>query len=122
MTQQQRRINPEGQYYKYGLQPFASTSGNADRKRILENVKGVREGTSGVTARNFGGGGGFGRVALCIPEFDYPFIKAMFPEVTSPDAQTRTKAWQRFAKSPLSEPYRTYKNKRGPQCRSITAR
>lgn len=103
------------QYRQFGMPEFASNNGNADRRRILEENRAIREGTSLVKPRDFGAGGGFGRAQLRIPEFDYPFIQAMFPEVKSLDATERTKAWQRFAKSPLSEPYRLDRKRRGPQ-------
>lgn len=116
-----RKINPNSQYHRFGLPEFASHTGNADRRRILEENKSIREGT-GPVARNFGSAGGFGRAFLRIPEFDYPFIKAMFPEVTARDHETRTKAWQKFARSPLSEPYRLDRNRRNKLCHSITVR
>lgn len=117
-----RRINPNSEFRQFGMPEFASTTGNRNRKIILADNHAIREGTSLTPPRDFGSNGGFGRATLRIPEFDYPFIKAMFPEVNSQDATERTKAWQRFAKSPLSEPYRLDRKKRGPQCRSITVR
>lgn len=90
----------------FGLPGFKSNQGNADRRAILMSNQRIRDGLEDKP-RDFGEAGGFGRVALRIPEFDYPFIRAMFPDTTSPDAETRTKGWQKFARSPLSEPYRT---------------
>jgi len=88
-----------------GIPAFKSNTGNADRKAILDANRRVREGID-PAPRDFGSGGGFGRAMLRIPEFDLPFIQAMFPETKSHDATERTKAWQKFARSPLSEKYR----------------
>lgn len=88
-----------------GIPQFRSNVGNADRRAILESNRQMREGLIDG-ARNFGESDGFGRVELRIPEFDYPFIRAMFPDVKSPDAEIRAKGWRKFALSPLSEPYR----------------
>lgn len=111
----------DSQFRNFGLPRFASRNGNPDRQHILSAVRKIREGTD-PKPKTLGSGGGFGGVELVIPELDMAFIQRMFPEVTSQDATERTKAWQRFSKSPLSEPYRVHRMKRGPQCRSITAR
>ena len=111
----------DSQFRNFGLPAFKSRRGNPERRRILEGVRRIRDGID-AKPKPLGTGGGFGGVELVIPEFDFPFIQAMFPDVTSKDAEIRTRAWQKFAKSPLSEPYRVNKLKRGPQCRSITAR
>ena len=96
---------------KIGLPDFTHAGGDPNRAAILESNHRIREGLDDGPV-NFGPAGGFGRVALRIPEFDYPFIAAMFPEIQSQDKTERTKAWQRFAKSPLSEPYRVEVKKR----------
>ncbi len=99
-----------------GLPDFTHKGGDPNRKAILESNHRMREGLEGGPV-NFGEAGGFGRVALRIPEFDYPFIKAMFPDVGSPDATTRTKGWQTFCKSPLSEKYKVDRKLRsGGKC------
>ena len=116
-----RKANPDSQFTRFGLPAFTTRHGNPERARILDGIRRVRDGVD-PKPRTLGRHEGFGAVMLSIPEFDYPFIQAMFPEVKSTDAEIRTKAWQRFAKSPLSEPYRINRIKRGPQCRSITAR
>lgn len=88
-----------------GIPEFKSKTGNADRRAILDFNRKAREGT-GPAPRDFGAAGGFGRTMLQIPEFDYPFIQAMFPETKSFDATERRNAWLKFYKSPLSEKYR----------------
>lgn len=107
----------QSQLEQFGMPQFVTRNGNAHRRAILEDNKLRRDGV-GAKPRNFG----FGGVALRIPELDYKVIQIMFPDVNSPDHEIRTKAWQKFANDPLSEPYRVHRKTRGPQCRSITAR
>lgn len=109
------------QFKEMGMPAFVTRGGNAERAAGLERNKLLREGRL-PAPNNLGSHGGFGGVALSIPPLDYEVIKRMFPDVTSKDHEIRSKAWQRFTKSPLSEPYRVSRIKRGPQCRSITAR
>lgn len=104
------------QHKQFGMPTFVTTCGNADRAKHLAEVKRMRDGIDPKSHASFGS------VSLLIPELDAAVLKVRFPDLTSPDADIRTKAWQKFARSPLSEPYRTYKIKRGPQCRSTTAR
>jgi len=116
-----RRINPDSQFRRFGLPTFKTTCGNADRANHLEAIRRIREGID-PKPKTLGPNGGFAGVELSIPEFDYQFIRARYPDLTSPDAGIRTAAWKKFAASPESEPYRTYRIKRGAECRSITAR
>lgn len=97
----------------FGIPGFTHKGGDPRRRAILESNYRIREGLD-PGARNFGDSDGFGRVQFRIPEFDYPFIKTMFPDIGSPDATTRTKGWQKFARSPLSEPYKVERKVRGP--------
>ena len=46
-------------------------------------------------ARDFGANGGFGRVQFRIPEFDWPFLIAMFPDLNSHDKTVATAAWKK---------------------------
>lgn len=105
------------QFSEFGMPAFVSRHGNAERRAVLERNKQIREGNLDKP-RNLG----FAGVALSIPPLDYQVIKRMFPDLTSKDHEIRSGAWRRFARSPLSEPYRVSRIKRGPQCRSITAR
>lgn len=66
--------------------------------------------------------GGFAAIELSIPELDYYVIVQRFPDLRSADPEIKRKAWMTFKNDPASEPYRIYRQKRGPQCRSITAR
>jgi len=90
------------------LPEFTHKGGDPARHAILESNHRMREGLD-EGAINFGTDGGFGRVSLRIPLFDYPFICVMFPDLKAPDSHVRHKAWQAFTKSPLSEPYRVGK-------------
>jgi hypothetical protein len=109
------------QFDELGMPEFVTKGGNRDRHNILEDNKALRDGRL-PKPRNLGDSDGFAGVALRIPELDYAVIKIMFPDDTSPDHEIRTKAWQKFARDPASEPYRVQRKTRGPQCRSITAR
>lgn len=88
-----------------GIPAFTHHGGDPNRRAILESNKRIREGVE-PGPRDFGSNGGFGRVQFRIPEFDWPFICAMFPDLTNTDKTVSTKAWQRFARSPLSEKYK----------------
>lgn len=105
------------QFREFGMPTFVTRKGNADRRAILEDNKARRDGTA-PKPMNLG----FAGVALRIPELDYKVIQAMYPDMTSQDHEIRKRAWQKFANSPASEPYRVHRKTRGPQCRSITAR
>jgi len=93
------------QYDTLGLPAFTHHGGDPKRRAILESNHRIREGLESKP-RDFGAAGGFGRAMLRIPEFDYPFIRVMFPKIASRDSAERHEGWQEFARSPLSEPYR----------------
>lgn len=112
MADKVENLDKLNQAREFGIPEFTHKGGDPNRKAILESNYRMREGLD-EGAVNFGEAGGFGRVALRIPEFDYPFIKIMFPDVASKDATTRTKGWQKFCKSPLSEPYKVDRKLRG---------
>lgn len=105
------------QFEAFGMPAFVTRKGNAERRAVLEANQQHRDGRL-AKPNNLG----FGGVALRIPPLDYEVIKIMYPDVTSKDHEIRTRAWQRFANSPEAEPYRVHRKRRGPQCRSITAR
>lgn len=88
-----------------GIPGFTHHGGDPNRRAVLESNKRIREGLEPGPV-DFGSNGGFGRVQFRIPEFDYPFLCAMFPDLKHPDKTVQTKAWQRFARSPLSEKYK----------------
>jgi hypothetical protein len=48
----------------------------------------------------------WGRAELEIPIIQLDNLKRRYPELASPDAETKTRAWKRFAASPESAPYR----------------
>jgi hypothetical protein len=92
------------QFVQFGL-PAGPAVGNPDRRAHLEFVRDLREGT-----RPRPQNAGFGAVALSIPELDYYILLARFPELGCKDPETRTRAWGKFIRSPLSEPYRVRRN------------
>lgn len=104
-----------------GLPAFTHQGGDPNRAAILESNHRIREGVD-PGAVDFGSHGGFGRVQFRIPEFDYPFLVAMFPDLNAPDKTVQTKAWQKFARSPLSEKYKVERKDRNriyvPQLRN----
>lgn len=88
-----------------GLPGFTHAGGDPRRRAILLENYQMREGLV-EGPRNFGPSDGFGRAMLRIPEFDYQFIRVMFPDIAAPDAATRHNGWKQFCRSPLSEPYK----------------
>jgi len=48
----------------------------------------------------------FGRMALDIPSDHYEVLKLIYPDLTCPDAEIKKKAWQAFAISEESTPYK----------------
>ena len=112
MTNDPENLDKLHQGKAFGVPEFTHKGGDPKRRAILESNHRMREGLD-PGPRNFGDSDGFGRVALRIPEFDYPFIRAMFPDIGAPDSTTRTKGWQAFCKSPLSEPYKVDRKLRG---------
>jgi len=111
-------MRKDSAYRRFGMPKFVTNTGNQDRAKHLEAVRRIREGID-PKARGLGG---FSGTELSIPELDYAILQALYPELNSRDATERTKAWKKFAASPESEPYRLYRIKRGPQCRSLTVR
>jgi hypothetical protein len=51
---------------------------------------------------------GFGRAALTIPQHDYMRLTKANPDLISPDAEIKTKAWQRFWRTSESRIYRNF--------------
>jgi hypothetical protein len=45
-------------------------------------------------------------LALTIPEELLPVLILLFPDLDSPDRQTKTKAWKAFANHSMSQPFR----------------
>lgn len=109
------------QFEQFGFPDGGTHCGNKDRAKHLAAIKRIRDGVD-PAPKKLGTNGGFAGVELSIPELDYYVLQHRFPDLKSKDPEIRRRAWLKFAKSPESEPYRLYRIKRGPQCRSITAR
>lgn len=105
-------MDTDHQYRKFGLPGNHALQKQARqaRKRHLEMVRSIREGTRSKPA-NFSST--LERVALSIPELDFAVLKVRYPELVSTDRETRDRAWQKFVMSPESEPYRIDRLSRG---------
>lgn len=101
---------------RYGLPSFVSTTGNRERMQVLHRNYLIREGRLPRVFQDCMA------VSMQIPPLDHAVLMARYPELQSTDLETRQRAWDKFEFSSESEAYRHYKLKRGPQCRSITAR
>jgi hypothetical protein len=105
MDEQQRRINERV------LRELPNNGGKAERRAVLEsNAQLRKEGTlRGLPGEQWG------YVALSIPVDDMRVIQLRYPDVCSLDPQIQHAAWQKFIRSPESEPYKVRKNdgKRG---------
>lgn len=77
------------------------------RKVVLAANRRVREGQSPRPRRL-----DFGETTFRIPDQDFFVLRRLFPELASTDGKERFEAWQRFARSPLSEPYRVVRSPR----------
>lgn len=106
------------QFKTFGFPDGGTHCGNKDRAAHLAMVRRIRDGTL-PKPRSLGGWSG---MELSIPELDYYVLVQRFPDLRSPDAEIKRRAWLKFKNDPASEPYRIYRKQRGPQCRSITAR
>lgn len=89
---------PESPFKRFGL-PAGTVGGNPDRARVLSENKILRE-SGGAPMQDFGA------VELRIPELDYYIIRERFPDLKSPDAEIRTRAWKKFLADPRSEIYK----------------
>jgi hypothetical protein len=79
--------------------PGGPARGNQVRRQVLEQarqlrVDGTRPGTPWAGSE------------LMIPELDYYVLVRRFPDLASPDAEIRLKAWKRFLGTSLADPYR----------------
>ncbi len=106
------------QFKQFGFPDGGTHTGNKDRAAHLAMVRSIREGNA-PAPRHLGGLAG---MELSIPELDYYVLVQRFPDLRSPDHEIKRNAWLKFLNGPLSEPYRIHRRKRGPQCRSLTAR
>jgi hypothetical protein len=88
------------QFRRFGL-PSGPVSGNADRAAHLKRLSDMRSGREAQPNDLE-----FGRCLLSIPELDYAVLLHRFPDLNSRDAETKTRAWKKFARDPASLPYR----------------
>jgi len=81
--------------------PNLAGGAHVNRAAKLEHVRQIRDGV--LPSRDLP----FGRVVLRIPVEDMPILRRLYPDLVSRDPLERTRAWQRFARSHASFPYRT---------------
>ena len=90
----------ESPFKRFGLPP-GPARGNPGRSRLLSHLADMRSGHAAPATRL-----DFGAHLLSIPELDYYVILERFPDLKSPDAEIKRRAWIAFANSPLGEKYR----------------
>lgn len=90
--------------------------GDPDRPRVLGLNREMRK-----ERLNNDLGQGLGYLAFNIPVPDMRVLLVRFPELGSQDHEIKTKAWKRFAQSPLSGPYKVRRGdgKRRPNNRIL---
>jgi len=90
---------------EYALQLLPNRGGDPDRPKILELNRQMRklDHVGGVPED-------WGYVALNIPEPDMRVLQLRYPDLKSLDYQIQFKAWQKFLRSPESEPYKLRRN------------
>ena len=81
-----------------------------ERALLERNAKLRREG--GLADLTFAGD------QLRVPEIAYYQLQKKYPDLASPDGQTRTNAWKKFYASAEADPYRT-RDKRGRRATPI---
>lgn len=98
--------DPKDFYKRFGMPGDHALAdiARANRHAQLKELQGIREGTRPAPRET-----ALGRVALRIPDLDFAVLRVRFPDLASPDNETRHKAWLKFIKNPLSEPYRVYR-------------
>jgi predicted secreted Zn-dependent protease len=90
----------KNQFDAFGM-PDGPSIGNTLRQAVLERNYKLRSKMQDARGLHTDS-----RCALSIPELDYYVLLQRFPDLASPDAATKTSAWKKFIRSPLSEPYR----------------
>lgn len=93
------------QFRMFGLPTDGTKKGNAYRREVLNLNKEIRNSIEPL------GHLPWGSSMLQIPELDYYVLIRRFPELNSPDAEIKTKSWDKFARSTASEPYRVRSNR-----------
>lgn len=94
-------------FHLFGL-PAGPSTGNRGRASHLDRLQRIREGTlPKPKTPDFAG------LELSIPELDYYCLLERFPDLKAPDNATKLAAWKKFIRSPLSEPYRIHRRRKG---------
>jgi len=93
------------QFRMFGF-PEGTKQGNASRRQLLTLNQELRNLDTPMGHHSWGSN------VLQIPELDYYVLVKRFPDLQAPDAEISTRAWDKFLKSPESEPYRVRRTDR----------
>jgi hypothetical protein len=93
------------QFRMFGF-PEGTKRGNETRRQVLTLNKELRNLSTPLKHMDWGS------LMLNIPELDFYVITKRYPELLSPDAEISTKAYDKFLRSPESEPYRVRRTDR----------
>lgn len=87
------------QYKMFGF-PKGTKKGNRERREVLERNQKLRNRAEPLGHQPWGSS------VLNIPELDFYVICNRYPDLMSPDAEIMSRAFEKFLRSPESEPYR----------------
>lgn len=87
-----------------------------DRVQLLEHNQELRNNPGALRDMSFAG------LEMNLPELDYYLLIEQYPDLNSPDAEIKTKAWRKFMASPLADPYRVRDRPRARALAPVTRR
>jgi len=87
------------QYRMFGF-PSGTKKGNKERREVLQRNQSLRNLANPLGHQDWGSS------VLNIPELDFYVLCKRYPDLMSPDAEIMTRAYEKFLRSPESEPYR----------------
>jgi len=93
------------QFKMFGF-PEGTKSGNSYRKKTLALNKELRNLKEPL------GHTSWGSTIMQIPELDFYVICKKYPDIMAPDKEISAKAYDKFLRSPESEPYRVRRTDR----------
>lgn len=93
------------QFKMFGL-PEGTKRGNETRRQVLTLNKELRNLDNPMGHHDWASN------ILNIPELDYYVLVKRYPDLQAPDAEISTRAWDKFLRSPESEPYRVRRTDR----------
>lgn len=102
--------------YKVSGGVLIRTETQPDENRILQANQEVRRNPDALRNLSFAG------LELRIPEIAYYALRKKYPELNSPDAEIRTKAWRRFLATSEADEYRMRPKRRARAVDPVTRR